>query len=69
MPVQRSTTWGDLFGAHGLFDHLGVFQLFGFGQLSLELRDHPIGQLAGLGQIALAFGLVQFAARPVQLFL
>ncbi len=69
-PGPASDDLGDLFRAHGLFDHDAVgFLLFGLTQLFFQLRDHAIRKLARLGQIALTFGDFQIGAGTVQLFL
>jgi hypothetical protein len=63
-PARRSsaTHLRDLLGAHGLSTMTALVRL-GLGQLLFQLRDHAVGQLRRLGQIALALGLIQFGAR------
>jgi hypothetical protein len=70
MPVQRSTTWRSARAARPLRPSRPSLLLgLGLGQLLFQLRDDAVGQLAGLGQIALALGLIQLGPGLVELFL
>ena len=69
MPVQRETTEAMTSGVttscrHGAGFVFGLFDVF---QLLLEIRDHAISKLAGLGEIALALRLLQLDAGMVEL--
>ena len=61
---------GDLLGPDGLFDHHAlILGLLGFAQLLFELRDHTVGQLPRLGEIAFALGDLKLGPRVVELLL
>ncbi len=60
---------GDVLGRHRLVDHLPAFRRLGRGQLLVQLRDAPVGQLAGLGPVAPALRLLQLEARALELLL
>ena len=62
----------NVIGRHSLFDHRvhpAFTGSFGFCKLLLKLRDHPIGKLTRLGEIAAALCLFKFHARMVNFFL
>ena len=44
-----------MFRGHGLFNH-GPFAFLRRFQLRFEIRDHAIGKLARLGEVAIPFG-------------
>ena len=59
---------GDLLGSHRLFDQHIRLGAFGLGQRLFKVRNDAIGKLARLGQIALAFGQVQFGPGLFKVF-
>ena len=71
MPVQRDTTWAIMSGVTASFAiapplGLGLLELL---ELGLEVRDHAVSELAGLGEVAAALRLLELDARVVELLL
>ena len=62
---------GDVLGRDLFLDTLAALDLvvLGFLELLLELGDHAVGQLARLGQLALALRDLELGARLVELLL